>query len=51
MTTNSQSLPFNILDSWAIWKIPSESLTDKSDSEREKIFGKYYNRKISLLTP
>lgn len=42
MTNNTNLLPFNAVDSWAIWSTPSESLADKSDSEREKLFGASY---------
>jgi len=42
MTNNTNELPFNTVDSWAIWDTPTESLADKSDSEREKLFGASY---------
>lgn len=42
MTNNTKSLPFNTVDSWAIWNTPSESLANKSDAEREKLFGASY---------
>ncbi|WP_334330473.1 uracil-DNA glycosylase family protein [Companilactobacillus sp. HBUAS59699] len=42
MTTNTQELPFNTVDSWAIWNKPETSLNNKSAAEREKLFGESY---------
>jgi len=39
---NTETLPFNTLDSWALWNVPTESLTDKSDRDREILFGESY---------
>ncbi|BDZ31361.1 hypothetical protein RA086_09090 [Lactiplantibacillus sp. WILCCON 0030] len=36
------NLPFTTEDSWALWTVPTDSLTDKSDEARQKLFGEVY---------
>lgn len=42
MTNNTKELPFNTVDSWAIWNTPETSLAGKDAAETEKIFGEAY---------
>lgn len=41
---NQANIPFNAHDSWAIWDIPKESLLQKTDQERQVLFGECYKK-------
>ncbi|MEE6727696.1 hypothetical protein PS420_06945 [Pediococcus acidilactici] len=37
-----KKLPFNTLDSWAFWDIPSSNIDQLDDEERQTQFGEIY---------
>lgn len=41
-------LAFNSFDSWALWRIPTENLNEKTPKEREQAFGNSYQPNMFL---
>lgn len=39
---NIEKIPFNTHDSWAIWNVPAEDLSNKTDQERQEVFRSNY---------
>lgn len=37
---------YNTHDSWALWEVPTESLSQKSDQERQVLFGACYKENV-----